>query len=138
MFVKFVPLLRFSSLLHRDSWHLFYAYWIFFNAMCFKSSANIARGKPTKQSSTMAGGLSSRAVDGNANGAWAAKSFALTRIQTNPWWRIDLRNPLVKITLVKITGMKGCLTANKKRVCPASLLEVRIGNVDNNPKANAL
>ena len=82
--------------------------------------------------------MSSRAVDGNANAAWAAKSFALTKIQTNPWWRVDLRSPLAKTALLKITGMIGCTKVGPKRLCPASVLEIRIGNIDNNPKANAL
>lgn len=99
---------------------------------------NIARGKPTKQSSTANGGLASRAVDGNANGQWAAKTFALTNIQTNPWWRVDLRNPKTKIAMLKITVMNGCVRINKRGVCPARRVQIRIGNVDNNPKANPL
>ena len=100
---------------------------------------NLAKGKPTKQSSTDQGGLSSRAVDGNANSHWLAKSSTLTKISLNPWWRVDLRRK-VRVGLLKVTARSDCNRGGKgANRCPKMrLVEIRVGNVDNNPMANAV
>eukprot|EP00554_Chaetoceros_debilis_P010147 CAMPEP_0194107564 /NCGR_PEP_ID=MMETSP0150-20130528/7428_1 /TAXON_ID=122233 /ORGANISM="Chaetoceros debilis, Strain MM31A-1" /LENGTH=851 /DNA_ID=CAMNT_0038796017 /DNA_START=95 /DNA_END=2650 /DNA_ORIENTATION=- len=52
---------------------------------------NVAIGKPTTQSSTEFGGVSSRAVDGNTSGHIKDNSITHTgRMQQNRWWQVDL------------------------------------------------
>ncbi|RED94650.1 putative secreted protein (Por secretion system target) [Marinoscillum furvescens DSM 4134] len=51
---------------------------------------NIALGKSASQSSTGYGGVASRAVDGDTNGAWSGNSVTHTNSETNPWWEVDL------------------------------------------------
>ena len=50
----------------------------------------VAQGKPAAQSSTNAGGVASRAVDGNTNPIFTGGSITHTSTETNPWWRVDL------------------------------------------------
>ncbi len=50
---------------------------------------NIALNKPTAQSSTSHGGVSSRAVDGNTSGSYQASSVTHTDMEQG-WWRVDL------------------------------------------------
>lgn len=52
--------------------------------------ANLAVGKLASQSSTAAGGVASRAVDGNTNGNWAAGSVTHTNLGNPAWWEVDL------------------------------------------------
>ena len=55
---------------------------------------NLAFNKHTKQSSTRAGGVSDRAVDGNTNGNFYQDySVALTEWEDNPWWEVDIVKP---------------------------------------------
>ena len=58
---------------------------------------NVARGRPTRQSSTAYGGDSKRAVDGNKNPNWNGRSCTHTSRQGNPWWRVDIGNPSYKV-----------------------------------------
>lgn len=51
---------------------------------------NIAAGMPVFQSSTHLGGTANRAVDGNTNGNWSAKSVTHTASEASPWWELDL------------------------------------------------
>ncbi len=52
---------------------------------------NLALGKPTVQSTTAFGGLSSRAVDGNEFGDHVRKqSISHTALQRQPFWEVDL------------------------------------------------
>ncbi|MCW3816023.1 discoidin domain-containing protein [Micromonospora sp. DR5-3] len=51
---------------------------------------NFALGKPTQQSTTAYEGVSSRAVDGNTDGAWGSGSVTHTDYQSQPWWEVDL------------------------------------------------
>lgn len=52
---------------------------------------NVALGKPTAQSSTDYGGVSSKAVDGNTSGLYKDNSVTHTgRVQKNRWWQVDL------------------------------------------------
>lgn len=54
---------------------------------------NLAAGKPATQSSTANGGLASRAVDGNTDGAWSHGSVTHTTENTSqPWWQVDLQS----------------------------------------------
>ncbi|GIW41612.1 MAG: hypothetical protein KatS3mg076_2189 [Candidatus Binatia bacterium] len=53
-------------------------------------SGNLALGKPVLQSSTIVGGVASRAVDGNTNGNWSAGSVTHTNIEPEAWWEVDL------------------------------------------------
>lgn len=49
--------------------------------------------KPTKQSSTGWGGVSSRAVDGHFCGWWACKTTTHSKSKKNNWWYVDLQKP---------------------------------------------
>lgn len=52
---------------------------------------NAARGRPATQSSTIAGGEASRAVDGNADGVFSSGSVSVTTANEGaPWWYVDL------------------------------------------------
>lgn len=62
---------------------------------------HIAIGKPASQSSTTHSGAASRAVDGNAEGAWSKSSVSHTSDEDNAWWRVDLKD-LYTITSIKI------------------------------------
>jgi hypothetical protein len=52
--------------------------------------ANLAASKPATQSSTLADGDASRAVDGNTDGLWSNRSITHTALQAQPWWQVDL------------------------------------------------
>jgi hypothetical protein len=54
------------------------------------SATNVARGKPTAQSSTEFDGAASRAVDGNTDGAYFSGSVTHTSSAPNQWWMVDL------------------------------------------------
>ncbi len=92
---------------------------------------NIAKGKATKQSSTGFGGASARAVDGNKNSQWNGKSCTHTNKDKKPWWRVDLRS-VQKIYKVRLTNRGDCCWTRLRQI------EIRVGNVDNNPNANAM
>jgi len=51
---------------------------------------NLARGRSTTQISTFAGGLSSRAVDGNTDGNWIDNSVTHTDAALGAFWQVDL------------------------------------------------
>jgi hypothetical protein len=51
---------------------------------------NWALGRPTTQSSTGFGGLSSRAVDGNTDGNFFDNSVSHTNLDSYPYWQVDL------------------------------------------------
>ena len=92
---------------------------------------NIARGKPTRQSSTGFGGVPQRAVDGNKNSNWNGKSCTHTNKQAKPWWRVDLQS-IQQVAKVGLTNRADCC-ANRLRQ-----IDIKVGNVDGNPDANAL
>jgi len=54
------------------------------------SLVNIAKGKPARQSSILAGGDAMRAVDGNTEGDFNLGSVSHTGVDTNAWLEIDL------------------------------------------------
>jgi hypothetical protein len=58
----------------------------------FAGDANLAKGKPAKQSSTGYGGPASYAVDGRTTGVYPNKSTTHTNQENNPWWEVDLKN----------------------------------------------
>ncbi len=71
-------------------------------------------GKPTTQSSTSHGGVSSRAVDGNTNGNYGAGSCTHTESQGNAWWTVDLQ---ATYAVDKVTRF--CSTACAPAASPA-------------------
>ncbi|MEM6451879.1 MAG: DUF4347 domain-containing protein [Cyanobacteria bacterium P01_D01_bin.105] len=54
------------------------------------NDGNLAFGKPTFQSSTAAGALASRAVDGNTDSTFANGSVTATAVEDKAFWEIDL------------------------------------------------
>ncbi|XP_054841924.1 fucolectin-like [Eublepharis macularius] len=72
------------------------------------ASPNLARGRPTSQSSTYThtdgiSGISGYAVDGNCDGRWIARSCTHTNLENNPWWSVDLgREYAISLVVVKI------------------------------------
>lgn len=78
-------------------------------AIALSQYPNLALGKPTTQSSTDAGGLSSRAVDGTTDGNYWVGSVTHTRLENQPWWRVDLGRE-ENITLVKVMNRTDCCT----------------------------
>lgn len=69
---------------------------------------NIAVGKPTSQSSITAGGISSRAVDGNTNGFWGGGSVTHTSGMGEDWWQVDLESVSPIIQEIKIYNRQDC------------------------------
>ena len=58
----------------------------------YNENQNIALNRQTSQGpGTAAGGVPSRAVDGNANGNWGANTCTHTN-NGDPWWEVDLGN----------------------------------------------
>ena len=51
---------------------------------------NVTLMKPTDQSSTAFGAVSSRAVDGNPSGIWNDNSVTHTYSDQGAWWKVDL------------------------------------------------
>ena len=85
---------------------------------------NIAWDKPAIQSSDEPGGDAWR-------GRHIGYGCSKTKKGTGEWWRVDFGSPHLVYNL-KITSRKDC--------CPGFLsdFDVRVGNIHNNPKANAL
>lgn len=54
------------------------------------ASGNVALNGTATQSSTAYGGLASRAIDGDTDGAWSAGSVTHTENEDNAWWQVDL------------------------------------------------
>jgi NedA-like, galactose-binding domain/PA14 domain len=54
------------------------------------ASGNMAFGKPASQSSTYSTSTADLAVDGYTNGDYAANSLAITNLDHQPWWQVDL------------------------------------------------
>ncbi|KAL8181455.1 UNVERIFIED_CONTAM: hypothetical protein K2H54_002382 [Gekko kuhli] len=69
---------------------------------------NLARGRPTSQSSTYSHtdgitGISSYAVDGNCDGRWISRSCTHTNQELSPWWSVDLGQRYdISVVVVKI------------------------------------
>jgi PA14 domain/NedA-like, galactose-binding domain len=54
------------------------------------ASTNIAFGKPASQSSVYSNTTADRAVDGYTDGNYAANTMAVTNLDHQPWWQVDL------------------------------------------------
>lgn len=69
---------------------------------------SIADGATASQSSLQAGGVASRAIDGNANGAYPGNSVTHTsNTEANGWWQVDL-GALRPINEVKLYNRSDC------------------------------
>jgi len=70
---------------------------------------NVALAKQTSQSSTVSGGVSSLAVDGNTDGNFAAGSTTHTEDEAQSWWQVDLgaSHQINKVTLWNRTDCCG-------------------------------
>lgn len=53
---------------------------------------NLSRSMSASQSSTSAGGLASRGVDGNTDGVYNNASVTHTASEYQPWWQVDLES----------------------------------------------
>ncbi|MBD0833783.1 BT_3987 domain-containing protein [Aestuariibaculum sediminum] len=69
---------------------------------------NIAIGKPTMQSSTISGAISSRAVDGNTSGFWSNGSVSHTGNAGEEWWEVDLEKVSPFIQEVILYNRQDC------------------------------
>ena len=87
------------------------------------SASNVARGKPTKQSSTGHGGVPRRAVDGSKNPLWVGASCTHTNKQDRPWWRVDLGSKH-KVFSVSLTNRKDCCSNRLREI------EIKVTNYD--------
>ena len=92
---------------------------------------NLARGKSTQQSFTAFAGHASRAVDGKKTTACGSNSCTHTVKERNTWWKVDLGDDY-KVGMIKITNRGDCCSGMLKD------FDIRVGNVDENPKANEL
>ena len=97
----------------------------------FLPPGNLAKRKPTRQSTTAHGGVSARAVDGNRNTQWNGRSCTHTSRQSRPWWRVDLQS-IQNVKKVRLTNRGDCCFNRLRQI------EIRVGMRDNNPGANAL
>ena len=93
-------------------------------------SGNLALRRPTKQSSTGYGGVSSRAVDGNSNTRYGGRSCTHTNLDNRPWWRVDLGASRT-IKSVALTNRGDCCQGRLQKI------DIKIGNVDS-PTSNPL
>uniref|UniRef100_A0A7S2PKW2 Fucolectin tachylectin-4 pentraxin-1 domain-containing protein n=1 Tax=Leptocylindrus danicus TaxID=163516 RepID=A0A7S2PKW2_9STRA len=80
-----------------------------------KLMSNVALGKPTSQSSTVYGGVSSRAVDNNVDPWWHAGGVTHTGHDTNPWWKVDLEGEF-EVEYVNIINRGDCCWGRMKNV----------------------
>ena len=93
--------------------------------------ANLARGKPTKQTSTAGHGKSSLAVDGSTETSHLQNGCAHTDKQQNPWWRVDL-GKVEPVGKVIVTNRGDCCYEKLRRV------EIRVGNIDDSLAGNEM
>ena len=69
-----------------------------------REPVNLAKGKPAYQTDNQASYTGpTKAVDGNKNPKWSAKSCASTKNVDRPWWAVDVR-ALYHIQKVLITN----------------------------------
>ncbi|KAK2913259.1 hypothetical protein Q8A67_001658 [Cirrhinus molitorella] len=97
-----------------------------------KQEGNAAVYGVPRQSSTFEGWFAGKAIDSNRGLQLADTSCSSTRHETNPWWRLDLRN-VYRINKVVVTNRKDC--------CPERIngVEIRIGNsLENNGNDNPI
>ncbi len=85
-------------------------------------TGNLARGKPSLQSSTAWEGKASRAVDGVKNPDYSQGSCSHTNYDKKPWWRVDLES-YQRVKKVTLTTRR----SNWERL---RNVEIIVGNVD--------
>lgn len=68
---------------------------------------NLAKGMPTSQSSTPAGGEPAHAVDGNTDGNYRNGSVTHTDLQYQPWWWVGLQS-VQRVSWVVIHNRTDC------------------------------
>ncbi|CAH1274226.1 WSCD2 [Branchiostoma lanceolatum] len=91
---------------------------------------NIAKGRPTFQSSVGHGGSPGRAVDGNRSPHWAHASCTHTNTENDPWWYVDLGRT-VTVDHIAIVNRRDCCS---ERITP---FDVHVGGsttVAGNPR----
>ncbi|XP_067301120.1 uncharacterized protein [Pseudorasbora parva] len=86
---------------------------------------NLAAGGSVIQSSTYGSWIAGQAIDFNPGFIQPSLACSSTHTQTNPWWRLDLRNTY-RVSRVIVTYRQDC--------CPEHIngAEIRIGNSLNN------
>lgn len=84
-------------------------------------AVNVAYGKPSDQSSTIRGGESRNANDGNIVTIHENRYCTETKNENSPWWQVDLLQPY-EIRVVRIIT-RGCCGHQ-----PLHDLEIRVGN----------
>ncbi len=74
---------------------------------------NIAVGKSASQSSTDAGGLPERAIDGNNNGRFDEHSVSHTQSELNAWWQVDL-GAIYNLSSIRLWNRTDCCSNRLK------------------------
>ncbi|XP_049276018.1 uncharacterized protein LOC119406362 [Rhipicephalus sanguineus] len=92
----------------------------------FCAVINVAAGKAPLQSSTVAGGLPQKAVDGSTSAFFTPDTCSLTEPELSPWWYVNLLEPYV-VQLVRIDwGRSSQVDPDGATV--ANTVVVRVGN----------
>ncbi|RWS28808.1 Lectin C: F5/F8 and sushi domain-containing protein-like protein [Leptotrombidium deliense] len=84
-------------------------------------AVNVAYGKPTNQSSTIRGGDSRNANDGDVTTIHENKYCTETKNENSPWWQVDLLQAY-EVKVIRIIT-RGCCGHQ-----PLHDLEIRVGN----------
>lgn len=87
-------------------------------------AVNVAYGKPTNQSSTVKGGESRNANDGELTTMHDNRYCTETKVENSPWWQVDLLQPY-EIRVIRILTRSCC------GLDPLHDLEIRVGNSSN-------
>ncbi|MBP0905813.1 carbohydrate-binding protein [Mariniflexile gromovii] len=74
---------------------------------CPGGDVNLALSGTASQSSTIASGVASRAIDGNTSGVWSESSVTHTASDANAWWEVDL-GATYSIGEIKIFNRTDC------------------------------
>ena len=80
----------FVKVVQKTNWLHLAEIQVFGGAKGVKGLGLLSQGKPTKQKDMGWGGISKRAVDGNANGLYASKTSTHSKTNKNNWWQVDL------------------------------------------------
>ena len=67
----------------------------------------LSQGRPTKASSVGYGGVPQRAVDGNVDGKYNARTSTHSKVNKNNWWQVDLEGQN-KVYMVLIHNRIDC------------------------------
>ncbi|XP_037529737.1 CUB and sushi domain-containing protein 3 isoform X2 [Rhipicephalus sanguineus] len=84
-------------------------------------AVNVAYGKPTNQSSTVRGGDSKNANDGDLTTLHENRFCTETKLENAPWWQVDLLRPY-QVRVVRVLT-RGCCGHQ-----PLHDLEIRVSN----------